>query len=102
MSGDMSKGNKKLMVLVTSMDGHLRHPFDRTDTVGIVHRYAYDKLVKQKDAVPFERTWIEHNGQRTDDMVLLETLVNDEQHGAEPDLTLALSWDTGGGGLAHG
>ncbi len=92
-------GHKKLKVLVTSMDGHMQHPFDRTDTVGDVHQRAYDKLVKQKDAVPFERTWMEHNGQRTADSVALQTLVTGEQHdqGQDPDLTLALSWDTMGG-----
>lgn len=92
------QGHKKLDVLVTSNDGHVRHPFDKTATIGDVREFAYDRLVKQKEQTPLAQTWIEFNGSRIDDGIMLSTLAEREQGGGrEADLTLALTWNTGGG-----
>lgn len=107
----MSKGNeqgggqgnpgsgKKLMVSINSFDGNIKHhPFKATDTIGEVRRFAYDKLVQQKEQITFDRTWIEFNRERMDDGMILAALA-ERQHGSglEADLTLSLTWDTGGG-----
>jgi hypothetical protein len=92
------QGPKKLQVLVTSNDGHIKHPFDKTATIGEVRQFAYDRLVKQKEQTPFNQTWIEFNSSRLDDGIVLSTLA--ERHpggGPEADLTLSLVWNTGGG-----
>lgn len=92
------QGPKKLHVLVTSNDGHVKHPFDKTATVGEVREFAYDRLVRQKEQTPLAQTWIEFNGSRHDDSTVLSTLAEREQGGGpEADLTLALVWVTGGG-----
>lgn len=91
-------GPKKLMVQITSLDGHEKHPFDKTDTVGDVHRFAYERLVRQKDQYPIGQTWLEHNSQRVDGSTILSTLAERQQGGGpEADLVLALSWNTEGG-----
>lgn len=95
---DHGGGPKKLMVQITSLDGHEKHPFDNMDTVGDVHRFAYDRLVRQKDQYPFGQTWLEYNSQRVDDATVLSTLAERRQGGGpEADLVLALSWNTEGG-----
>jgi hypothetical protein len=92
------QGPKKLQVLVTSNDGHVKHPFDITATAGEVRQFAYDRLVKQKEQTPFGQTWLELNGTRLDDGTLLSSLAEREQGGGpEADLTLSLVWTTGGG-----
>ena len=92
------QGPKKLSVLVTSNDGHVKHPFDKTAAVGEVHSFAYDRLVKQKEQTPLAQTWIEFDGTKIDDSVVLSTLAEREQGGGpEADLTLSLVWITGGG-----
>ncbi|HEX8145032.1 MAG TPA: hypothetical protein VF553_20870 [Pyrinomonadaceae bacterium] len=92
-------GPKKLMVSINSFDGNIKHhPFDATDTIGDVRRFAYDKLVQQKEQITLDRTWIEFNRERIDDGVVLSTLAERQQGGGpEADLTLSLTWDTGGG-----
>jgi hypothetical protein len=102
MEKDSDKGGgqspKKIQVLVTSNDGHVKHPFDKTATVADVHSFAYDRLVKQKDQTPISQTWIEYNGNRLDDTTVLSALAGrDQGSGSEVDLTLALVWNTGGG-----
>ena len=92
------QGPKKLLVLVTSNDGHVKHPFDKTATVGEVREFAYDRLVRQREQTPFDQTWIEFDGSRQDDSKVLSALAEREQGGGpEADLTLALVWVTGGG-----
>ena len=89
---------KKLIVLVTSNDGHVKHPFDKTASIGEVRRFAYDRLVRQKEQTPFDQTWIEFNGTKIDDPVIISTLAEREKVGGpEADLTLSLVWTTGGG-----
>lgn len=97
--GNGGGGPKKIMVSVTSFDGNIKHhPFDATDTVGGVRRFAYDKLVQQKEQIPLDRTWIEFNRERQDDSIALSSLAERQQGGGpEADLTLSLTWDTGGG-----
>lgn len=91
-------GPKKLMVQITSLDGHEKHPFDKTDTVSGVHRFAYERLVRQKDQYPIGQTWLEHNSQRVDGSTILSALAERQQGGGpEADLILALSWNTEGG-----
>ena len=103
MDKDKDKGSggaqgKKLMVLVTSNDGHVKHPFDKTATVGEVHSFAYDRVVKQKAQTPLTQTWIEFDGTKIEDSFVLSTLADREQGGGpEADLTLSLVWITGGG-----
>src|SRR5512133_3637700 len=53
-------------VQVTSVDGNLSHPFKRSDTLGDVQRYAYDRLVQDKGAVALEATSIELGGAARD------------------------------------
>jgi len=96
MSSQTTAGHK-LTIHVTSLAGERTHPFDGSDLVGDVHRWAYDHLVKQKDQIPFDRSWIEFSGQRQADGTTLASLVSAERPHREPDLTLALAWDTGGG-----
>lgn len=96
-STDHADQHKKIFVLVTSLDGNLKHPFGRDDTVGQVRQFAYDHLVRQKDQIPMDRTWLEQSGQRVEDARVLASLVDQAQERAEPDLTLALVWETGGG-----
>lgn len=97
------QGPKKLQVLVTSNDGHVKHPFDKTATVGEVRRFAYDHLVKQQEQTPFDQTWIEFNGSRENDSTVLSTLAERERGGGpDTDLTLSLVWNTGGGCEAGG
>ena len=92
------QGQKKLIVLVTSNDGHVKHPFDNTATVSEVRAFAYDRLVKQKEQTPFAQTWIEFDGTKIEDSAVLSTLAEREQGGGpEADLTLSLVWTTGGG-----
>jgi hypothetical protein len=92
------QGPKKLQVLVTSNDGHVKHPFDKRATVVEVREFAYERLVRQKEQTPLAQTWIEFNGSRLDDSLVLSTLAEREQGGGpEADLTLALVWTTGGG-----
>lgn len=91
------RGGTKVHVLVTSLDGNLRHPFERDATIGEVHDEAYRHLVKQKNQIPQDRTWIEYNNQRLEPTVILSSLVAEPGRGPEPDITLALSWDTAGG-----
>ena len=88
---------KKLMVLLTSLDGNHKHPFEADETVGDAHEYAYKKLVRQKDQIPLERTWMEYDGSKREDSERLGDLVQQPQGGSEPDLTLALAWDFAGG-----
>lgn len=88
---------KKLRVLVTSLDGNLTHPFDASDTIGDVHQFAYAHLLRQKDQIPFERTWLELNGQRQEEATVLASLAPHAASGPSPDLSLALVWDTAGG-----
>ena len=98
MEKDNGQGPKKLMVLVTSNDGHVKHPFDTKATVSDVRRFAYDHVVKQKEQTPFEQTWIELNGSKLDESTVLSTLGEPSPGGGpEPDLTLALVWNTSGG-----
>jgi hypothetical protein len=97
---DNGHGPKKLKVMITSLDGHLNnpHPFDASDTVGDVHQFGYDRLVRQKGQNPFEQTWMEFNGQRLDDSLSLPALAEPRPGGGnEADLTLSLSWATQGG-----
>jgi hypothetical protein len=98
-SGPEHAGHKKLLVLVTSLDGNLKHPLEKSDTVGDVHKFAYDRLVRQKDQIPFNRTWIEFNKQRQDESTILSSLTDHDRGGPEPDLILSLVWETGGGCL---
>jgi hypothetical protein len=92
------QGPKKLQVLVTSNDGHIKHPFDQTSTIGEVRQFAYERLVRQKEQTPFAQTWIEFNGDRLDDAIVLSALAKrDHGGGPEADLTLSLVWSTGGG-----
>ena len=94
----VGRGQKKLSVLVTSNDGHVKHPFDKTATVGEVHSFAYDRLVKQKEQTQLAQTWIEFDGTKIDESVVLSTLAERDQGGGpEADLTLSLVWITGGG-----
>jgi hypothetical protein len=91
-------GPKKLIVLVTSNDGHIKHPFDKTDTVGDVQEFAYNQLVKQKEQTPIGQTWLEYEGDRLNSATVLSTLADRDQGGGpDADLTLALVWNTGGG-----
>ncbi len=95
----VSKGNgrDKVQVQVSSLDGRLKHPFERSARIGDVHEHAYGKLVKQPEQYPRERTWLELDGQRLDDSTLLGALVAAPHPGPEPELTLKLVWETGGG-----
>jgi hypothetical protein len=95
--GNQGQGPKKLQVLVTSVDGNLQHPFDKTDAIGEVREFAYKRLIQQKNQLPIDDTWIELNGQRLDNSTLLSSLVEHERGAHEPDLTLSLAWDTRGG-----
>jgi hypothetical protein len=97
--GGNGGGPKKIMVSVTSFDGNIKHhPFNTGDTVGDVRRFAYDKLVQQKEQIPLDRTWIEFNRERQDDSIVLSSPAERQQGGgSEADLTLSLTWDTGGG-----
>ncbi len=97
--GGQGGGPKKLMVAINSLDGNIpHHPFNTTDTIGEVRRFAYDRLVQQKNQITLDRTWIEFNGKRIDDSIQLSTLANpDDASGSEPDLTVSLAWDTSGG-----
>ena len=92
-------GPKKIMVSVTSLDANIEHhPFDANDTVGDVHSFAYDRIVRQRDQITFERTWLELNKERLDDSRVLSTLASPSSGGgSEPDLVLSLTWDTSGG-----
>jgi hypothetical protein len=54
--------------------------------------------VQQKEQIPLDRTWIEFNRERQDDSIILSSLAERQQGGGpEADLTLSLTWDTGGG-----
>lgn len=97
MTGKDESEDKKVVVLVTSVDGNLTHPFERDSSVGSVHQFAYDRLVKQSAQIPFDQTWLESSGQRLDDTAILKSLIADEHEGREPHLTFALSWATAGG-----
>lgn len=90
-------GQRKLMVLLTSVDGHHKHPFDADDTVGAAHDLAYKKLVRQKDQIPFDRTWMEQEGVRRENSQTLGSLVTEPRGGSEPDLSLSIVWETAGG-----
>jgi hypothetical protein len=91
-------GPQKLLVMVTSNDGHMKHPFDGTATVGEVRAFAYERLVRQTEQTPFNQTWIECSGQRLADSTVLDTLATRHPgDGNDPDLTLALTWATVGG-----
>ena len=97
--GEDKGGPKKLMVAINSLDGNIpHHPFNTTDTIGDVRRFAYDGLVQQKNQITLDRTWIEFDGDRIDDSVVLSTLASpDDAGGSKPDLTVSLAWDTSGG-----
>jgi hypothetical protein len=97
--GGSGGGPKKLMVSINSLDGNIpHHPFNTTDTIGDVRKFAYGKLVQQKAQITLDRTWIEFSGDRIDDATLLGALANpDDNSGSQPDLTLSLAWDTSGG-----
>ncbi len=86
-------------VLITSIDGNLKHPFRREQTVDDVRRLGYDKLVRDKAQIPFESTWIEFAGKRQDGAIRLSALVPSEGHEKkhETDLTLNLAWTQQGG-----
>lgn len=92
-------GPKKLMVSINSLDGNIpHHPFDTTDTIGDVRKFAYDKLVLQKGQITLDRTWIEFNRERIDDSTPLGSLASPgDSGGSKPDLMLSLAWDTSGG-----
>lgn len=100
--GERGRGGepKKLMVAINSLDGNIpHHPFDPSATVGDVRQFAYERLVKQKDQIALDRTWIEFASDRVENNTPLGTLAKpDESKGSEPDLTLSLVWDTSGGG----
>lgn len=86
-------------VRVTSIDARDDHPFRLEDTVAGVHNWAYDRLVKDKAAVPFEATWMEYQGERVDDSRQLRSfdLPDHEPRGKEVALTLGLAWTSQGG-----
>ncbi|MDB4889234.1 MAG: hypothetical protein JWL61_1089 [Gemmatimonadetes bacterium] len=94
-------GNIK--VEVTSIDGNLTHPFKRSDTIGEVHRFSYDRLVRDKTTVPFTATTIEFNSQPVSDAETLGSLASaadnkeHEKNKDEGKLTLALTWVSQGG-----
>jgi hypothetical protein len=97
---DNGRGPKMLKVMITSLDGHLNnpHPFNASDTVGDVHRFGYDRLVRQKEQNPFGQTWMEFSGQKIDDSVRLSALAEPSPGGGnEADLSFSLSWATQGG-----
>lgn len=97
----MGQGGEQgtLRVLVTSVDGNADHPFRREQTVGDLRRWAYDRLVRDKDQIALEGTWMEHRGHRVDDTRTLDSFELDveKKRGKEIDLTLALAWTSQGG-----
>lgn len=97
--GGTGGGPKKIMVSVNSLDGVIEHhPFDPSDAIGDVHRFAYDRIVRQKDQITFDRTWVELNKQRLEESRALSTLASPgSAGGSAPDLVLSLAWDTSGG-----
>jgi hypothetical protein len=97
--GGNAGGPKKIIVSINSLDGIIEHhPFDPSDTIGDVHRFAYDRIVSQKDQITFDRTWVEHNKQRLEESRTLSTLASPgSAGGSSPDLILSLAWDTSGG-----
>jgi hypothetical protein len=85
-------------VLITSIDGNLSHPFRWDQAVGDVRRFAYDRLVNDKNQISFNNTWMEQGGVRLDDGTALSDLADDKkQPGNVPDLTLNLAWTQQGG-----
>jgi len=86
-------------VRITSVDGNVDHPFRREQAVGEVHQWAYERLVRDKDQVKFDATWLEYGGQRQDDSKLLKAFDLSEEHqpGREIDLTVNLAWTSQGG-----
>jgi hypothetical protein len=85
-------------VFVTSIDGNVEHPFQWEQTVDDVRRFAYDRLVQDKNQVSLNNTWIERNTVRLENDVQLATLADPKkQPGKEPDLTLTLAWTQQGG-----
>ncbi len=85
-------------VQVNSVDGNLTHPFKRTDTVADLQRYAYEKLVQDKTAIPLSATSIEFGGTALSAGESLGTLASGEKNpGHEIDLVVALTWVSQGG-----
>lgn len=85
-------------VRVTSIDGRTEHPFRQQQSVGDVHQWAYEHLVKDKSAVAYSATWMEYNEERVDDSRALSSFGPfDRQTGRDIGLTLGLAWTSQGG-----
>lgn len=94
----MAEDRGTIRVLITSVDGNADHPFRPAQSIGEVRRWAYDKLVSDKGATPFDSTWIEFKGSRIDDSVELDSMEHkDGETGKDPDLVVSLSWISQGG-----
>ena len=90
-----NQGKDEISVTVTSVDGNMTAAFPRSATVGDVHHTAYDKLVRDKTAVPFSATTMEFENKPVADSEHLSKLV---KGGPPPtDLRLALTWVSQGG-----
>lgn len=87
-----------IRVQVTSVDGNLTHPFKRSDTLSVVQRFAYDRLVQDKSAVTLDSTSMEFGGKAQDLSLTLGALIDDVKNpGRDIDLSVALTWVSQGG-----
>lgn len=93
-----SSGREAIRTKITSIDGNAEHPFRPDQTVGEARAWAYQKIVREKDATPLDATWIEHRGAKIGDDVVLGSLPREAtETGKDPDLILALAWTSQGG-----